>query len=163
MDKPELLDLFDEVLTIAWHFIENMPIKDRNRLCEIRDNVVIFRKTPQPKVSHQIVKVERWAFMKDELDKLPQCRGDDEFVAYPPECEIGVIVYRNGNVSNRWADGTVGLSPELVEAAFEEETVFRDREEFECWRNVGLDENDLPIAFMPIDERDDLDDKTNTH
>ncbi|MCK9601952.1 MAG: hypothetical protein M0R06_23100 [Sphaerochaeta sp.] len=52
-------------------------------------------------------------------------KATDELIVYPGEYGgdsdgIGVIVYPDGRVSNRWGDGTVGLSDEVREAASEE-------------------------------------------
>lgn len=48
--------------------------------------------------------------------------GHTEFEVYPVGISdgIGIIVYPNGNVSNRWADGTVGVPANMKELAYEE-------------------------------------------
>ncbi len=93
--------------------------------------------------------LQRWAFMPDELDNLETCRADDEFTAYPPAEELGVIVYRNGDVSNRWADGTAGIPDDVREIADDEDTLYRDAEEIEGWRNVEVDDNGRPVRIIP--------------
>ena len=72
--------------------------------------------------------IERWVFTKYEYARLKindrsfNPTNYDEFVALPIGCEIGIIAYRNGKSSNRWADGTVGVSADLQEEVSEAES-----------------------------------------
>lgn len=94
--------------------------------------------------------IERWAFLASELDNLQACRADDEFIARPTEeTELGVIVYRNGQVSNRWEDGTVGISPEVRELADDTESLHSlNGEEIIGWRDVEVSEDGRPVEVM---------------
>lgn len=65
-----------------------------------------------------IPKPERWAFSPSELTASQGLNAKDELIAHPANWEQGVIVLRNGEVSNRWEDGTVGVPP--LERAFAE-------------------------------------------
>jgi hypothetical protein len=83
--------------------------------------------------NHHSKKRERWVFTTAELEQPGKCRGTDEFlvtcpydsqlekelvaaggVAEGPDistwCERGIIVLRNGTVTDRYGDGTVGVS-----------------------------------------------------
>ena len=86
-------------------------------------------------------KQERWAFSEGEIALPFNCNGFDVLVAYPPECELGVIVYRNGTVSNFWADGTCGIPIAVGELAGECESLYHpdSGEETSVWRDVLTD------------------------
>lgn len=69
-----------------------------------------------------------WVFTQQDLQDPSQCNAYDEFMVTCPIDddplfatwqERGIIVYRNGIVSNRYADGTVGISTD--EKAFIED------------------------------------------
>jgi hypothetical protein len=98
-------------------------------------------------------KIERWAFLPCELDNLQACRAEDEFIAVLPleEVELGVIVYRNGEVSLRWQDGTVGIPPEIRELADDEETVLSLKGEVIIgWRDVEVSEDGQPLRLHEV-------------
>jgi hypothetical protein len=90
---------------------------------------------------------ERWAFSQSELAQPVKCNGYDELVAYVHVDDdwdsvesFGIIVYRNGEVSNRFDDGTAGVPKELVELADCEESLLHpDGEETAKWRDVMAD------------------------
>jgi hypothetical protein len=87
--------------------------------------------------------IERWVFTQSEIDKADfKPKSDDEFIATVPGQELDVIVYRNGTVSNRWADGTIGVPAQIVELADAEETLHSlDLAEFaDVWRDVVVDD-----------------------
>ena len=65
--------------------------------------------------------VERWALSEGELANPHDLRSDDELVAEANG--VGVLVYRNGEVSNRFDDGTAGVPEDIKEAAGEVETL----------------------------------------
>lgn len=102
---------------------------------------------------------ERWAFSKSELADPAACNGYDDLIAlvtiYDDEggeaiAEEKVIVYRNGEVSNRFADGTIGIPPELAELTDEEETLLHpDGDETEVWRDVDADADGNFLRFTP--------------
>lgn len=94
--------------------------------------------------------IRRWAFLPNELADLQACRADDEFVAYPPDVPLGVIVYRDGTVSNRWGDGTAGIPPHVEAAAGSEDTLYRDTTEIDGWRNVEVDDSGRPVRLCEV-------------
>ena len=57
----------------------------------------------------------RWVFIDIELVHPEHCKANDLFVAYPAASneQLGVIVYRDGRVTNRWDDGTAGVPDRL--------------------------------------------------
>lgn len=70
-----------------------------------------------------------WMTRREHADRTltEQARGDDEFLVFPSDedgqTELGIVVYRDGRVSNRWGDGTVGVPDRWVELANAEETM----------------------------------------
>ena len=71
---------------------------------------------------------ERWCFTARELadeQVRQQCRGEDEFIASVHDAELGVLVYRNGEPTNRWEDGTAGVPTDVQIAAGEEDTLVK--------------------------------------
>lgn len=85
---------------------------------------------------------QRWVFTQAELARNGKgCEAHDEFIAtLPSETELGVIVYRNGKVSNRWADGTAGVPRGIAELANEVETLGTpDGELADEWHDVEAD------------------------
>jgi hypothetical protein len=97
-------------------------------------------------------RIERWAFLASELDNLPACKAEDEFVARPmEELELGVIVCRGGEVSNRWDDGTVGIPPEVRELADETDSLHSlSGEEIIGWRDVEVSEDGRPVRLCEV-------------
>ncbi len=99
---------------------------------------------------------ERWAFSQSELAKPVKCNGYDELVAYVHVDDdwdsvenFGIIVYRNGEVSNRFDDGTAGVPKELVELADDEESLLHsDGEETAEWRDVEADGDGNFLRFV---------------
>lgn len=94
--------------------------------------------------------IERWAFLPDELDNLEQCRADDEFVVSPAELELGIIVYCNGQVSNRWEDGTVGIPERIRELADSEDEYYVRHGEQAEWRDVEVSEDGRPLRLCEV-------------
>jgi hypothetical protein len=92
---------------------------------------------------------ERWAFSESELADPYACNSYDELLVSVPDpsdpkksLEQGIIIYRNGTVSNRWEDGTAGVPAEVVELANEEETLYHPDDDLtEEWRDVCVDDN----------------------
>jgi hypothetical protein len=81
---------------------------------------------------------ERWAFTDRELSNPAACCGFDELIADVPFEDLGVLVQRNGNVTNRWVDGTVGIPADIAELAVACESLYNSRtnELAEEWRDV---------------------------
>lgn len=97
------------------------------------------------------MKTERWIFCESELANPAACTGYDEFVTTVSDpdngletLELGVIVYRNGTISSRWEDGTVGLPPEVVELAEAEEEYYSPDldEPADVWADVLVGDRD---------------------
>jgi len=99
---------------------------------------------------------ERWA-MSEEESALPFALNSyDELIAdaRDPETgerlELGIIVYRNGKVSNRWAGGTVGVPADVAELADAEETLCHTNgETTDVWRDVEVDDSGSLIRLLP--------------
>ena len=110
--------------------------------------------------------VERWVFTGKELEECDDwlrqfSRSDDMFVTggipcgepvdgEVPRTELGVIVHRNGEVTNRWADGTVGVPSEIKKLAAEEESLIRcsrAADLAEHWTDVVHDGNGQFVCF----------------
>jgi hypothetical protein len=93
---------------------------------------------------------ERWVFTVAELALLDQGgefhgEATDEFIAYPvPQApQHGVIVQRDGTVTNRFADGTVGVPEDQQELANECESLWTDMDQdglAEDWRDVLVED-----------------------
>jgi len=90
----------------------------------------------------------RWCFTYYELEHPENCRASDLFAA--PVGEIGVLVRRDGTVTNQWADGTSGVPAHLRDDADFEDVLYKlghggnaaqnDNDEETCvWRNVKYD------------------------
>ena len=94
---------------------------------------------------------ERWAFTRSELGDPGGLKSSDELIAYVEGAtpESGVIVYRNGVVSNRYGDGTAGVTPEHRAAAESDETLWRleTQDYADEWRDVVVDENGMFVRF----------------
>ena len=102
------------------------------------------------------MKKERWAFSESELADPTECKSDDELVAYI-DLDDGyegtdgqqIIVYRNGRATNRYADGTVGVSEALALLAEEEESLLHDNgEDTAGWRDVETNKTGNFIRFL---------------
>ena len=97
-------------------------------------------------VTEQFGPKPRWAFTEKELIEIRENgfmpNDDDEFIVYVNGA-LGVIVQRNGVVTNRWSDGTIGVSDEVREVVAGEEDLYTtDSEHVEhvVWRDVMLTE-----------------------
>lgn len=89
---------------------------------------------------------QRWAFSESELTHPAKCNAYDELIGEFCEEEgikSGVIVYRNGEVSNRWDDGTAGVPAEVAELADECETLYHPEanETTDVWADVLCDKH----------------------
>jgi len=87
------------------------------------------------------MKNERWAFSESELADPAACNAYDELIAIVPDCELGIIVCRNGEVSNRWEDGAVGVPADVAEAANADESLYHpDLDTYaDVWADVFVD------------------------
>lgn len=92
---------------------------------------------------------ERWAFTDAELREPAACRGDDELIA-----DWGIIVYRNGAVSNRYADGTAGIDPDLRDLAGADESPLHpgSGDYADNWRDVETDGAAGFVRFLETSE-----------
>jgi len=99
---------------------------------------------------------ERWAFSQAELEAPAKCRGDDELLAYVDYDDgygrtegVDIVVYRNGEVSNRFGDGTAGVMKELAELAGCQETLLHsDGDYTEGWKDVETDADGNFVRFI---------------
>lgn len=107
------------------------------------------------------MRIERWAFSPAELSNPGDCRSDDELIAAIPHEEFGVIVYRNGTVSNRWEDGVSGVPRDCVDIASEEGLLWhpKTQEDTLCWCNVVASDGGAFVRFAtkqnPVKGRND--------
>jgi hypothetical protein len=90
------------------------------------------------------MRTERWAFCESELANPAKCKSHDELLASVttgPDSSEGIIVYRNGKASNRFADGTAGVPADLAdEAEADEELYHPDLDETtNVWADVFVD------------------------
>jgi hypothetical protein len=110
------------------------------------------------KMKEQATRKERWVFADSELPitDFDVIKADDEFVTGPllmPDgsyTELGVIVYRNGEISNRWSDGVAGVPEDVVESAKTEEEYYALDEfstEVDTWKDVICGPNGEFIRF----------------
>ena len=92
-------------------------------------------------------KVERWAVTRKQRVNPSKLRSDDELIAHPYGLtddlmaeERGVIVLRNGTVTNRYGDGTRGVSKNAQRAAGNAESLFDEEagEMTEFWIDVEV-------------------------
>ena len=91
----------------------------------------------------------RWFFLNSELKSPKGCAANDEFVAYPMGSELGVIVYRNGEVSNRWEDGTAGVPEDIRELADDENSLHKPCiNEDGSWREVIVDDDETLVRIL---------------
>lgn len=89
------------------------------------------------------VRTERWVFTDAELAvKGLNCKGDDEFVATVKDVEHGVVVQRNGNVTNRWEDGVFGVPKNIAKLADDVESLVASNGEVaDNWRSVKVNDD----------------------
>ncbi len=103
-------------------------------------------------MAHADWKIERWVFTQNELMNPQRCNRDDLFVSQPCGRQFavcGILVNRLGEATNRWADGTVGISTEQAAAAEAEETLtsFKwDGENADTWLEV-VTKNGMFVQF----------------
>ena len=94
-------------------------------------------------VTEQFGPKPRWAFTEKELIKIRENgfmpNDDDEFIVYVNSA-LGVIVQRNGVVTNRWSDGTIGVSDEVREVVAGVEDLYTTETVPVVWRDVMLTE-----------------------
>ena len=110
---------------------------------------------------------EYWAFSVSELLDPGECHGDDELTAYldiddthTGALAIGVIVHRNGHVTDRFEDGTLlpfstkRRNHELQRLAARVETLMHQNgEETLEWRDVRVDRHGNFITFLDTDSK----------
>lgn len=92
---------------------------------------------------------ERWAFTDRELIDPTTCCVFDELVADVPCEDMGILVQRNGCVTNRWEDGTAGIPADIAELAGECESLYNPQtnELAEVWRNVVTNQDGKFLRF----------------
>lgn len=92
----------------------------------------------------------RWIFTDDELKNPSQCRQSDEFIALPLGHEDGVVVYRNGEPTTRWADGSEPIPDDVQELVRDVESFMTlDAEDIaDQWRDVLVNEDGSFNSFM---------------
>ncbi len=103
------------------------------------------------------MKKEHWAFSESELTDPSKCKSNDELVAcidLDDDWEgvegHGIVVYRNGEVSNHFADGTAGLPIGLAELANGIESLLHPNgEDTAAWKNVEADKDGTFVQFLP--------------
>lgn len=117
-------------------------------------------------VESEIAGIERWVFTDWELNResvVKRCRGDDEFYAMITASDDGIVVTRNGQVTNRWTDGTVGVPQEYQDEADEQSEYYKlfpryvatvdqdprkDQDEYAYhWRSVRIGPSGEFLAF----------------
>ena len=92
---------------------------------------------------------ERWAFSALELADPTKCTSYDELVAivdtdseWDDVDSYGIVVYRNGKISNRFDDGTYGVPVWLTKLADDVESLLHpDGEETAVWKDVEVDDD----------------------
>lgn len=106
--------------------------------------------TPYVEVVADDIRVERWVFTQREFDRLMLgfpvlIKAQDEFIVdvpdieEPSEIEHAVIAYRNGKISNYYADGTAGVPQDLQDLANDIESYRTDEgEEVSIWADVEV-------------------------
>lgn len=119
---------------------------------------------------------ERWCFTEWELKHPEDCWSQDPFVAnlgyeednHTPIAELGVVVERNGTVTDRWEDGTRGVLPEFAQLADDVETLYKpvyygdnhaynEQDELaDAWRDVLVSEDGRFKSWAPVKAREAL-------
>jgi len=102
------------------------------------------------------IKKERWAFSDAEFADPHKCKSHDELMAcidyddgFDGTDGQQVIVYRNGKVSNRYADGTTGVPEGLAIAAEAEESLLHpDGEDTSVWKDVVVGSSGEFLCFL---------------
>lgn len=112
------------------------------------------------------MRVERWCFTNSELldNKMDGLNSSDEFIAiahFPEREQLDpsrIIVLRNGLITNRYEDGTVGVSDYEIESAEDEEIYYsiKSTEETSCWLNVEVNEDGRFVRFLEAESYMDM-------
>jgi len=113
---------------------------------------------------------ERWCFTAYELEHPEDCKSHDEFVADLGGdqegliSELGVLVQRNGDVTNRWGDGTVGVGDEYRQLADKSDTLVKPYRQAgesdvyaDTWREVIVDKEGKFVAWAAEKARQVID------
>ena len=93
--------------------------------------------------------IERWAFTDDEFRHPESLNRRDTLIATVPGYELGVIVHRDGEVSNWWVDGTAGVPADAAELAADVETLHHpdSNESTARWADVEADSDGKFVRF----------------
>ena len=93
---------------------------------------------------------ERWAFSQSELANPAGLNRRDTLIATVLDCESGVIVHRDGEVSNWWDDGTAGVPADVAELAADVETLYHPdtAEPTDRWADVTVDGDGNFVRFV---------------
>jgi hypothetical protein len=103
---------------------------------------------------------ERWCFSLYDLQHPENCKGYDELYAYVSgetenDEETDVVVYRNGTVTNKFGDGTVGVPEEIQKQADNIDDLINpsgtsdDTSFCNYWRDVWTDETGAFLGWAP--------------
>jgi hypothetical protein len=114
-----------------------------------------------------LVTAARWVFTDDEVKRLkakdPEFKpvAYDEFIVILPQpiadllgVEMGIRVQRDGTITNRWWDGTVGVPAAVREEADAVEGYYTDDDDpqfVDRWLDIECDQegNFLKLAKTP--------------
>jgi hypothetical protein len=112
---------------------------------------------------------ERWCFTQHELKFPENCFREDPFVSYQNAAgpdDLGVIVLRDGQITNMWGDGSGGV-PEMVQNRIDLSGELRkpvyyghnhaydeSDEEVEDWVDVYVDEEGRFKAWVEASARE---------
>lgn len=100
---------------------------------------------------------ERWCFTQAELANPVACKATDELVAFRFD-RGGIIVTRDGQVSNRWDDGTKGVSETDRAWADDQETLYNEEgDALDEWRDVMVSDEGEFIRFATAKDAEDYD------
>ena len=118
---------------------------------------------------------ERWCFTEHELKHPEDCWSQDPFVAHlgydaddTPISDLGVIVHRNGTVTNVWENGIHGVPLEFAQLADNVETLdkpvyygnnraYNEEDEIaDAWRDVLVDTDGRFKCWAPVKAREAL-------
>lgn len=110
-------------------------------------------------------KTERWAVSDEEIERFDTLKGDDELLctvtltdeeSIPTGEAYQVVVLRNGTVTNRNWDGTIGVPEAIRDLAASEEILYHPAadgtlKETSRWVEVavGPDSEFLDVAEAP--------------
>lgn len=92
----------------------------------------------------------RWIFTEQELLNPKQCRQSDLFLVTDSNLpEVGVFVFRDGKVTNKYGDGTRGVTKDHADIADSQETYHTiDRKDIaDNWRDVRTTANGRFLKF----------------